>query len=125
MVFLNALWSCSNDITEFGSTFDGKGELFSSADILDPPLSVSKSSWGVCKSRLWPPFQIQFSDVFMPAMSNVCDPVKPTFKQRQTRRHQDSGRDTQVWHNGDTTEVRKTHWLHHRLGIRPDMEING
>lgn len=119
------MWSCSNDITEFGSTFNGKSEPFSSTDTLDPPSSVSKSSWDVCKSRLWPPFQIQFSEVFMPAMPIFCNPAKPTFKQRQTRRHLDSGRDTQAGHNGDTTDVRKTHLLHHRLGIRSDVEING
>lgn len=58
-------------------------------------------------------------------MPIFCNPAKPTFKQRQTRRHLDSGRDMQAGHNGDTTDVRETHLLHHRLGIRPDMEING
>lgn len=71
--FLNSLWSCSNDITEFGSAFNGEGEHFSPTDIPDPPLSV-KSLWDACKSKLWLPFQIQFSEVLVPVMPNFYDP---------------------------------------------------
>lgn len=110
-------------ITEFGSTFNGQGEHFSPTDILDPNLSVNKSSWDVCKSKLWPPFQIPFPEVFMPVMPSFCDPVMPTFRQRKEDMRTLAG--THKCGIMETQQkLERNIGYTSRLRIRHDMEIN-
>lgn len=69
------------------------------------------------------PSKIKFSEVFMPVMPNFCDPVKPTFKQRQE--------DTRTLAGTHKCGIMVTQRKLERntgytsgLGIRSDMEIN-